>query len=71
MAKTPLPIVRVIGLALIVVGAGLVYWAYQLSGSFAAQMTETFSGSMPEEVMYRYIAGAVCIAVGAFLFLRT
>ena len=70
MAKPPFPIVKVMGLALIVVGAGLVYWGYRLSGSFVSQVTETFSGAMPDEVMLRYIAGAACIVVGGFLFVR-
>ena len=70
MAKTTLPVSKLIGIALLVIGAGLVYWAYQLSGSIASQLTETISGSMPDEVMIRYIAGAVGFAAGAYLLLR-
>lgn len=61
---------KIIGLALIVGGIGLAYWAYQLSGSLGAQLTQTFSGAMPDAVMFRYIGGAVCAVVGLFLVLR-
>jgi len=70
MARTTPPIMKVIGIALIVIGAGLIYWGYQMSDSIASRLTESFSGSMPEEVMIRYIAGAVGVVVGGYLFLR-
>lgn len=60
-------VLKVVGLALIVIGVGLVFWGYQLSGSLGSQMTEAVSGSMPEAVMFRYIGGAVCGVVGVFL----
>ena len=61
---------KIIGLALIVVGIGLAYWGYQMSESLGSQLTKTFSGAMPDEVMFRYIGGAVCGVVGLFLVLR-
>ena len=70
MAKKSNAGMKVIGLALIVVGAGLAYWGYQLSGSLTSQLTKTVSGAMPDEVMYRYIGGAVCAAVGGFLLVK-
>ena len=70
MAGSSLPVGKVLGIALIVLGAGLIFWGYQLSGSVAAQLTETVSGSMPDEVMVRYIGGAVCGVVGVVLALR-
>jgi drug/metabolite transporter (DMT)-like permease len=70
MAGSSLPVGKVLGIALIVLGAGLIFWGYQLSGSVAAQLTETVSGSMPDDVMVRYIGGAVCAVVGAVLALR-
>jgi drug/metabolite transporter (DMT)-like permease len=59
--------IKVIGLVLIVAGAGLLVWGYQLSGSLSAQLTETVSGAMPDEVMARYIAGAASLIVGVYL----
>ena len=70
MAGSSLPVGKVLGIALIVLGAGLSFWGYQLSGSVAAQLTETVSGSMPDDVMVRYIGGAVCGVVGVVLALR-
>jgi uncharacterized protein YjeT (DUF2065 family) len=70
MAGSPLPIARVLGVALVVLGAGLIYWGYQMSDSVAAQLTETVSGSMPDDVMMRYIGGAIALVVGLVLAVR-
>ena len=70
MANSSLPIVKVIGIALIVIGAGLIVRGYQLSDSIGSRLTETLSGSMPDDVMIRYIAGAASLAVGLFVLLR-
>ena len=70
MAGSPLPVTKLLGIALVVLGAGLIIWGYQLSDSVAAQLTETVSGAMPDEVMMRYIGGAVAVAVGLALALR-
>ena len=59
---------KLIGIVLLFVGAGLAFWGYQLSGGLGSQITQTVSGSMSDDVMYRYIAGAACAAVGAYLF---
>lgn len=58
---------KIVGLILLVVGAGLAWWGYQLSGSIGSQLTKSLSGAMPEQVMYRYIGGAASAAVGLFL----
>ena len=70
MANSTITTTKAIGIALIVLGVGLIIWGYQLSGSFASDLTQTISGSMPDEVMYRYIGGAVSAVVGVFLALR-
>lgn len=61
---------KILGLALIVVGVGLGYWGYQMSGSLGSQLTEAVSGAMPDAVMVRYIGGAVCAVVGVFLVVK-
>ncbi len=68
MANPHLTLIKVIGLVLIVAGAGLLIWGYQLSDSLTAQLTETVSGAMPDAVMGRYIAGAASLVVGIYLF---
>jgi hypothetical protein len=70
MANNVLAYRKIIGIALIVIGAGLLWWGYQLSGSIGSQLTETFTGSLPDAVMVRYIAGGACVAVGLHLLLR-
>lgn len=62
--------VHVAGLALMVVGVGLAYWGYQLSGSLTSQLTKTVSGMFPDEVMYRYVGGSVCWLAGIFMLYR-
>ena len=70
MAKKSNIGLKVVGLALLVVGIGLAFWGYQLSGSFTSQLSKSVSGAMPDEVMFRYIGGAVCGVIGGFLLLR-
>ena len=70
MSKADLPVTKILGIALLVTGAGLLWWGYQLSDSIGSQLTETISGSMPDDVMIRYISGAVSFAVGLYLFLK-
>ncbi|MDH3454371.1 MAG: DUF3185 family protein [Desulfuromonadales bacterium] len=70
MAKNSNAGLQVAGLVLLVVGAGLAYWGYQMSGSLTSQLTRTVSGALPDAVMYRYIGGAVSGVVGVFLLLK-
>ena len=70
MAKKSNAGLKVAGLALLVVGIGLAFWGYQLSGSLMSQLSKTVSGSMPDEVMFRYIGGPVCGVVGVFLLMK-
>ncbi len=61
---------QIAGIVLLVVGAGLGWWGYQESGSLGSQMNELVGGSPSDDVMFKYIGGAVCAAVGAFLFVK-
>lgn len=61
---------RALGLALLVAGIGLVFWAHQLSGSLTAQISQQFKGSLPNEVMFRYIGGGACAVAGLFLLVK-
>lgn len=70
MSKSSNTTTKIIGLALVVIAAGLAWWGHQLSGSLASQLTRTLSGALPDEVMYRYIGGAVCGVVGLFLLVK-
>jgi len=67
MAKNTQTVTKAVGIVLVVVGAGLGYWGYQISESFGSQLRHAFSGSHSNEVMIRYLAGAASFAVGLFL----
>lgn len=61
---------KIIAIALLVSGVGLAFWGYQLSGGLGSQLSQTVTGSATDAVMIRYIAGAACVAVGLFLFVK-
>lgn len=61
---------KIIGIALLVLGIGLGYWGYEMSGSVSSQVSEAFTGSASDGVMYRYIGGAISAAVGIFLLVK-
>ncbi len=61
---------KIIGMILIVIGTGLVFWGYQQSGSVASGITKALTGSPSDEVMAFYIFGALDIIVGLFLYVK-
>lgn len=61
---------KIVGIALIVVGGGLGIWGYQLSGSVGSQISQAVTGSDTDKVMTFYIAGAVSFIVGMYLFAK-
>ena len=61
---------KIIGIVLLVAGLGLAYWGYQESGGLGSQVNELMQGSPSDNVMIKYIAGAVCAAAGVFLVMR-
>ncbi|MDY0383368.1 DUF3185 family protein [Trichlorobacter sp.] len=63
-------VLKAAGLVLLVVGVGLVFWGYQMSGAVTAQLTRAITGAAPDGVMYRYIGGAAGIVAGVFLLFK-
>lgn len=61
---------NITSIALMVVGAGLAFWGYKKSEGLESQLTNAFTGSHTDNVMALYISGAVCIAIGIYLFLK-
>lgn len=61
---------KIVGIILVVVGAGLAFWGYRMSGSVGSQLSQAFSGSPGDKVMAFYIGGAVCLVVGLFLAIK-
>lgn len=70
MAKGSTSTMKIVGIALVVIGLGLAFWGYRLSGSVGSQMTQAFTGSATDKVMTFYISGAVCFVVGMYLFIK-
>ena len=70
MAKKSQSTIKPVGIALVVIGVSLIFWGYQMSGSVSSQVTKAITGAASEAVMFRYIAGAVCSAVGLYLFFK-
>ena len=61
---------KLLSIVLIVLGAALVIWGFQLSGGTANEVTRSITGSSSDAVMHRYIAGAISLAAGLFLFFK-
>ena len=61
---------RIIGVALLVIGLGLGYWGYEVSGSLGSKFSETVMGSPTDKVMWLYIGGAASFVVGLLLLFR-
>ena len=59
-----------ISIVLMVIGVGLAFWGFNLSGGFGSQVTQVFTGSPTDKVMMFYIGGAASFAVGLFLFIK-
>lgn len=70
MAKRSKSTNKMASIALMVVGAGLAFWGYQKSGGLESKLTSAITGSNTDNVMMLYIGGAVCLAVGVYLFLK-
>jgi phosphate/sulfate permease len=70
MANNSIPATKIIGIALVVIGLGLAYWGYRLSGSVGSQITQAVTGSDTDKVMTFYISGAVSLAVGLYLLIK-
>ncbi len=70
MARNSTATMKIIGVALLVVGLGLGYWGYQISGSIASQLSETVTGSPSDKVMSLYIGGAASFVVALLLLFK-
>ena len=62
--------IKLLSIVLIVLGAALIIWGFQISGGAANEVTRSLTGSSTDAVVYRYIAGAISLAAGLFLFLK-
>lgn len=70
MAKRSMSATKMIGFVLVVIGLGLAYWGFQLSGTVGSQITYAVTGSETDKVMTYYIGAAASLVVGAYLFIK-
>ncbi|MFC1523731.1 DUF3185 family protein [Thermodesulfobacteriota bacterium] len=70
MAKKSKSTIKAVGIGLMVIGAGVAFWGYQMSGSVGSQLTQTITGSHTDKVMTLYIGGAASFIVGLFLNIK-
>jgi hypothetical protein len=61
---------KLIGLVLIVVGAILLYFGLQATGSFAGEMQEAVTGRYSNETMMYLIGGGVSLVIGIVMLAR-
>jgi phosphate/sulfate permease len=71
MANSSTSATKILGIALVVIGLGLAFWGYRLSGSVGSQITQAVTGSDTDKVMSFYISGAVSFVVGLFLTMKS
>ena len=70
MANRSIGTTKIIGIVLMIVGAGLAIWGYQLSGSVGSQISQAVTGAHTDRVMTYYIMGAASLVVGIYLFVK-
>ena len=61
---------KIAAIVLVVLGIGLAFWGYRLSGGFGAQLSQAVTGSPTDRIMAFYIGGAVSLAVGLYLLFK-
>lgn len=62
---------KILGIALVVIGVCLAFWGYHLSDSVGSKITHAFTGSYSDNEMAFYIAGAASFVVGLFLTMKS
>ena len=70
MAKRSTSTMKIISIALMVIGIGLAFWGFQMSGSFGSKITQSITGSNTDKVMTLYIGGAASFVVGLYLYIK-
>ncbi|QKK01348.1 MAG: DUF3185 family protein [Pseudomonadota bacterium] len=61
---------RLIGIILIVIGGGLLYFGLQATGSLAEEVHETFTGRFTDETTWYLLGGGAALVVGLIMALR-
>ncbi|GEM_PF-203500 len=68
--KKALPLAEIVSIVLMVAGIGLIFWGYQISGSFSSKLTLKLTGAHTDKVMQLYIGGAASFVAGLVLYFK-
>jgi len=55
---------KVIGIALLIIGIGLLFWGYDIYDSAGSQVSRAIGGEAPTKAYALLIGGAVCAVLG-------
>ncbi len=55
---------KIIGIVLIIAGAALALWGYNIYDSAGSQVSRAFSGDTPLEAWAGMVGGAICFVIG-------
>lgn len=61
---------KLLGIALVVVGAFLIVWGYNESQTVGSHLNRMFSGAETERTLLYYIGGGVCLVAGILALVR-
>lgn len=61
---------KIIGIVLIIVGGGLLFFGLQATGSLTEEVHETFTGRFTDETTWYLLGGAAALVVGLVMALR-
>lgn len=61
---------KILGIVLMVIGIGLGFWGFQLSGSVGSEISQAVTGAETDKIMTLYIGGAISFVVGIYLFIK-
>jgi hypothetical protein len=62
---------KLMGLVLLVAGTLLLFFGWRSSESLGEQLTETLTGRFTDQTMLFIVGGAVCLAAGLYMTVRT
>ncbi|WP_114418812.1 DUF3185 family protein [Marinospirillum perlucidum] len=57
---------RFLSVALILIGALLLYWGYDLHQRVDSQLIQGITGETPDQVWQYYVTGAVALVLGGY-----
>jgi drug/metabolite transporter (DMT)-like permease len=55
---------KIIGIALLIIGAALIFWGYDIYDSAGSQISRAVAGEAPMKAYAFMIGGAVCAVLG-------